>query len=55
MKKLGPDVLRSYRGRILNTHPALLPKFGGAGCTASTFIAPFSKRGSLSQVHRSIG
>ena len=31
MKKLGPEVLRSYAGRILNTHPALLPKFGGPG------------------------
>ncbi|MEQ8858644.1 MAG: phosphoribosylglycinamide formyltransferase [Pseudomonadales bacterium] len=31
MKKLGPRVLRGYRDRILNTHPALLPKFGGAG------------------------
>jgi phosphoribosylglycinamide formyltransferase 1 len=31
MKKLGPGVLHEYRGRILNTHPALLPKFGGKG------------------------
>jgi phosphoribosylglycinamide formyltransferase 1 len=31
MKKLGPVTLESYRGRILNTHPALLPKFGGQG------------------------
>ncbi len=31
MKKLGPEVLRAYWGRILNTHPALLPKFGGKG------------------------
>jgi phosphoribosylglycinamide formyltransferase 1 len=31
MKKLGPRVLAAYRGRILNTHPALLPKFGGQG------------------------
>jgi phosphoribosylglycinamide formyltransferase-1 len=31
MKKLGPGVLEHYRGRILNTHPALLPKFGGHG------------------------
>jgi len=31
MKKLGPRVLEEYRGRILNTHPALLPKFGGQG------------------------
>lgn len=31
MKKLGPATLAGYRGRILNTHPALLPKFGGQG------------------------
>lgn len=31
MKKLEPVVLARYQGRILNTHPALLPKFGGHG------------------------
>ena len=31
MKKLGPHTLARFRGRIVNTHPALLPKFGGAG------------------------
>jgi phosphoribosylglycinamide formyltransferase 1 len=31
MKKLGPFVLGTFHGRILNTHPALLPKFGGRG------------------------
>jgi phosphoribosylglycinamide formyltransferase-1 len=31
MKKLGPYTLMKYAGRILNTHPALLPKFGGHG------------------------
>ncbi|HET9955713.1 MAG TPA: phosphoribosylglycinamide formyltransferase [Polyangiaceae bacterium] len=31
MRKLGPETLRAYRGRVLNTHPALLPKFGGQG------------------------
>lgn len=31
MKKLEPTVLERYRGRLLNTHPALLPKFGGHG------------------------
>ena len=31
MKKLGPRVLREYHGRILNIHPALLPKHGGEG------------------------
>lgn len=31
MKKLGAEVLTAYEGRILNIHPALLPKFGGQG------------------------
>ena len=31
MKKLGTEVLAAYEGRILNIHPALLPKFGGQG------------------------
>ena len=31
MKKLGPRTLNRYRNRILNTHPSLLPKFGGQG------------------------
>lgn len=31
MKKLGPYTLEHFRGRVLNTHPALLPKFGGHG------------------------
>lgn len=31
MKKLGPETLAAFRGRIINTHPALLPKFGGQG------------------------
>ena len=31
MRMLGPRTLDSYRNRILNVHPALLPKFGGRG------------------------
>ncbi|MXX53705.1 MAG: phosphoribosylglycinamide formyltransferase [Dehalococcoidia bacterium] len=31
MRKLGPRTLSRYRNRILNVHPALLPKFGGRG------------------------
>ena len=31
MKMLGPFVLSRYEGRVLNVHPALLPKFGGKG------------------------
>jgi phosphoribosylglycinamide formyltransferase-1 len=31
MKKLGPRVTAAYAGRIYNTHPALLPAYGGRG------------------------
>lgn len=31
MKMIGPKVLEAYDNRILNIHPALLPKFGGHG------------------------
>jgi phosphoribosylglycinamide formyltransferase 1 len=31
MKRLGPRTLAAFPLRILNTHPALLPKFGGQG------------------------
>ncbi len=31
MRKLGPVTLKAYHRRILNVHPALLPKFGGQG------------------------
>ena len=31
MKKIGPVLLNTYRNRIINIHPSLLPKFGGQG------------------------
>ncbi len=31
LRKLGPATLAAFDGRILNIHPALLPKFGGQG------------------------
>ena len=31
LRKLGPLTLQAFEGRILNSHPALLPKFGGQG------------------------
>lgn len=31
LRRLGPHVLNRYEGRILNIHPALLPKHGGQG------------------------
>ncbi len=31
MKKINPAIVRQYRNRMLNIHPALLPAFGGSG------------------------
>jgi phosphoribosylglycinamide formyltransferase 1 len=31
LKKVGRRTLDAFRGRIVNTHPALLPKYGGRG------------------------
>jgi phosphoribosylglycinamide formyltransferase-1 len=31
VKKIGPRTLAAFGGRVLNTHPALLPKYGGKG------------------------
>ena len=31
MKQVPPEVVAAYRKRIVNIHPALLPRFGGAG------------------------
>lgn len=31
LRKLGPRTLAAFKGRILNIHPALLPRYGGAG------------------------
>ena len=31
MKKMGEAILCQFSGRIINTHPALLPDFGGRG------------------------
>lgn len=31
MKKIGPAVLGAYKGRVINIHPALLPRHGGPG------------------------
>lgn len=31
MRPLGPSLTSRYAGRILNSHPGLLPKFGGKG------------------------
>ena len=31
MKKIGYQMLDAFRGRIINIHPSLLPKYGGTG------------------------
>jgi phosphoribosylglycinamide formyltransferase-1 len=31
MRRVGPQVVAAFRGKIINTHPALLPKYGGKG------------------------
>jgi phosphoribosylglycinamide formyltransferase-1 len=31
MKRLGEKTLSAYQGRVINIHPALLPKYGGEG------------------------
>lgn len=31
MKKIGPATLNAFKGKIINIHPALLPRHGGAG------------------------
>jgi len=31
LRKIPPKVLRRYKNRIINIHPALLPKYGGKG------------------------
>jgi phosphoribosylglycinamide formyltransferase-1 len=35
MKKIGSAVLDAWRGRVINTHPSLLPRFGGRGMYGS--------------------
>ena len=35
MKMLGPATLERFRNRVMNSHPALLPKFGGKGMFGS--------------------
>ena len=31
MKRIGPIVLKAFHNRVINRHPALLPKYGGKG------------------------
>ena len=45
MKKLGPLTLTAFKGRVLNTHPALLPKFGGPGMYGDNVFEAVLKAG----------
>ena len=50
LKRVPPEVVRKYRGRILNIHPALLPRHGGKGMYgervhAAVFAAGESRSG----------
>lgn len=35
LKKIGPQLLSKFANKIVNTHPSLLPKFGGHGMYGS--------------------
>ena len=45
MKQLGPRTLAAFEGRVVNTHPALLPKHGGKGMYGSRVHAAVLKSG----------
>ena len=45
MKILGPVVLRFHEGKIINTHPALLPAFPGAHAVRDALAAGVSETG----------
>jgi phosphoribosylglycinamide formyltransferase 1 len=45
MKLLGPAVLGAFPGRVLNTHPALLPAFPGAHAVRDALAAGVSTTG----------
>ncbi len=45
MKILGPVVLRFYQGKIINTHPALLPAFPGAHAVRDALAAGVTETG----------
>ena len=45
MKQIGPKLLNTYSKRILNIHPALLPKHGGKGMYGDLVHAAVLKAG----------
>lgn len=46
MKVLGPDLVSEFEGRIINTHPALLPNFPGAHAVRDALLAGATETGS---------
>ncbi len=47
MKKLGPRTIAAFAGRALNTHPALLPAFGGRGMYGDRVHAAVLEAGAM--------
>ena len=45
MKLLGPAVLAAFDGRVVNTHPALLPAFPGAHAVRDALVAGVTTTG----------
>lgn len=45
LRKVPHEVVRTYAGRIINIHPALLPKFGGKGFYGPTVHETVLKAG----------
>lgn len=46
MRILGPEVLTKFEGKIINTHPALLPNFPGAHAVRDALEAGATETGS---------
>ena len=46
MKIIGPETLAAFEGRIINTHPALLPHFPGAHAVRDALAAGAARTGS---------
>lgn len=50
MKIVGPDVLAAFGGRLINTHPALLPAFPGAHAVRDALAAGVAVTGATVHV-----
>ncbi len=54
MRMIGQEIIDIYRGRMLNIHPALLPKFGGKGmygCHVHEVVVKAGEKKSGATVH----